>query len=513
MRTLSKRISGNVRAKAELKDALSAWMMQISTHLQGLVNRAPAIGAKLDEDLQVACVEMEASQEAQGSLTTSDQVANARLALGMVWRPQEDAVLRVAATLRALGTVQAPPALTVPGDGYVEPIDAAVPPDIRETARADGGSEVSFGDHGGPTDTYMAPVPAPDLEAGPRAPRWKRRNGGTSGRPSKSPRRDEVPSPWPRLSTGRTPEARHRTPQGTGADSGEGLDNSLPVSLDWPTAWLHLAGFRGRKWQRFCGRTCRRRGPSGPDGIGRAGMAGDACSSGDRQCRVGSDSWGPVPAVSQPTSFVPRCALAGQARIGLDGPGYHGEPGRSVQLRSSNPARMALPGHIARTWDTSSGLYRTGSINRPYHASSTLSRLSCSGRGRDRGWYCRASLGAAIMHTLICLYIVSSVYSSVFHTVYHTCRPPLFSAHFEPSPADSSLCWIGSWCAGHRFSRPPCRQRAGGTEVTRVWHFPCLKGFPSTGIFSGMPRPCETRVSSGMVGSLWEQARDWHATT
>ena len=101
MRTLSKRIAGDVRAKTELSEALAGWMVQISQHLQGLVSRIRAISAKIDEDLQGACVEMRASHEAQMSRTTADQINQAMQALGAVWQPpQEEAIMRIAAGLR-----------------------------------------------------------------------------------------------------------------------------------------------------------------------------------------------------------------------------------------------------------------------------------------------------------------------------------------------------------------------------------------------------------------------------
>ena len=97
VRTLSKRSSGNVKAKEELPEALSMWLVQISQHLQSLVSRATsrarrcssrvkAIGSKIDEDLMAACQEMGISQEAQSSLTTADRIANAMSALGVIWK-------------------------------------------------------------------------------------------------------------------------------------------------------------------------------------------------------------------------------------------------------------------------------------------------------------------------------------------------------------------------------------------------------------------------------------------
>ncbi|OLP83546.1 hypothetical protein AK812_SmicGene35685 [Symbiodinium microadriaticum] len=54
---LTKRIAGNMKAKADLTAALAQWFSQISQHLMGLVGRVRAIGTKVDEDLTAAVQE------------------------------------------------------------------------------------------------------------------------------------------------------------------------------------------------------------------------------------------------------------------------------------------------------------------------------------------------------------------------------------------------------------------------------------------------------------------------
>ena len=182
IRTLSRRITGNVKAKTELKDALNQWLIQLSQHLQGLTARVSAIGQKIDEDLQSACDEMAAGLEARNSLSTADQVSHARSSMGPVWRPpQEAAVLELAAGLRALGTVTVPPQAVIG-----TPLTSARQhgPVLAGTADPVGGdsgtgSEMSFG--AGLAD-IAADVPmqaAEPLAETPRPTRWKRRSGGS----------------------------------------------------------------------------------------------------------------------------------------------------------------------------------------------------------------------------------------------------------------------------------------------------------------------------------------------
>ena len=58
---LSRRVTGDLKAKQDLGLSLSACMGTISQHLVGLIQRVRALGAKLDDDLQEACRDMEES--------------------------------------------------------------------------------------------------------------------------------------------------------------------------------------------------------------------------------------------------------------------------------------------------------------------------------------------------------------------------------------------------------------------------------------------------------------------
>ena len=181
IRTLSRRITGNVKAKAELKDALNQWFIQLSQHLQGLIARVSAIGHKVDEDLQTACDEMLAGLEARSSLSTADQVSHARSSLGPVWQPpQESAILEIAAGLRALGTVTMPASSgagtlsTLAGQHGHTSVGSMDPHGSEGVAT----SEASFG--AGMMDVaedvpMQGAVPAMET---PRPTRWKRRSGG-----------------------------------------------------------------------------------------------------------------------------------------------------------------------------------------------------------------------------------------------------------------------------------------------------------------------------------------------
>ena len=69
---LGKRINGNLKAKASLQDAATAWMGKIGQHLAALTTRLSAVAARLDQDqaeaisaLQQASVHLEASAQEQ----------------------------------------------------------------------------------------------------------------------------------------------------------------------------------------------------------------------------------------------------------------------------------------------------------------------------------------------------------------------------------------------------------------------------------------------------------------
>ena len=72
---LSKRITGDTKAKIELAAALSDWLSQIGQHLLGLVGRIRVISSKLDEDLSAAIQEMQQYLLDQHSSVTEEQIA------------------------------------------------------------------------------------------------------------------------------------------------------------------------------------------------------------------------------------------------------------------------------------------------------------------------------------------------------------------------------------------------------------------------------------------------------
>ena len=271
VRTLSRRISGDMRAKEELTEALNAWLLQLSQHLQGLVNRVRALGAKLDEDLTSACQEMRVTAEAQSSLSTSDQVNQALGALGAIWpEPQEMEILRLAAGLRAVGVVAAPtagmPAASAPsamasfmgaappsataGSATTTPA-SSIPP---STAAAGAEALHSPSLPPRPNETYAtvdaAIHPGSATTMPPR--RWKRPPKAPEGRPSKSPRRDVClggDGPWRSSTTGRTPEGIRRHPTTTVDEDND--DELIPAStldtpspgLSWFMGWLYVIRF------------------------------------------------------------------------------------------------------------------------------------------------------------------------------------------------------------------------------------------------------------------------------
>ena len=210
---LAKRISGDMRAKSELTTALGAWFAQLSQHLMGLIS------TKLDEDLNVAVQDMQAFLIDQPSTATSEQIAQAMQQMGAIWTPpQEQEVVRMAALLRAFGSVAMAPAsaapsssssllgtghFSLPGDIVHSPLREQLP---RPTIPADQFSELSFG--GG-----AVPSTSPNTTA-IQGPRWKRRTTAPGHRPSKSPRREPptATGPWNMPATGLTPEGIRREP-------------------------------------------------------------------------------------------------------------------------------------------------------------------------------------------------------------------------------------------------------------------------------------------------------------
>ena len=260
---LSKRLSGDMRAKEELRSSLQQWALAVAVHLAGLVQRAKALGDKVDADLVEAMREMRAALDQQPSSTTAEQVALAADEVGRpIWNAvQEQEIFRIAAGLRAFGTVD------FPGRGL------------------DGGSEVSFGGGAGagpvghqPASPVLVRAASSwDTDGGrpdtgrpgsgsimtddARPTRWKRRQGTDHHRPSKSPRREEPPAaPWPAAATGRTPEAVHRVP----VTEIQEVPDGYGASSSWEAAWRHVLLFAVAQGAEMVGETVR---DSGQDSV------------------------------------------------------------------------------------------------------------------------------------------------------------------------------------------------------------------------------------------------------
>ncbi|CAE7235242.1 unnamed protein product, partial [Symbiodinium necroappetens] len=214
IRTLSRRITGNVKAKTELKDALNQWFIQLSQHLQGLTARVSAIGQKIDEDLQSACDDMLAGLEARSSLSTADQVSHVRSSLGPVWQPpQETAILELAA----------------------DSLDRSYL-DMRALYVATAARDRSCGD----TATY--PLEATE---------W-RTYASSVEKPTQ-----RTAAPWPSMSTGFTPEnIRPVASTEMTTDSPITPAGDRQPSLDWPAAWAKLAEFAAENGADIIGELC-----------------------------------------------------------------------------------------------------------------------------------------------------------------------------------------------------------------------------------------------------------------
>ncbi|CAE7283075.1 unnamed protein product [Symbiodinium sp. CCMP2592] len=268
--------------KSDLASALQQWFLQISQHTIGLLSQVRAIGQRLDEDTEAAVREMRNIPAEQPSEATASQVESAVAALGPVWTSfQEQEVMQMAARLRAFSTVMPPQGglISTPVGGPSSGLTLLDTDVLGPTSGMGLGSEASFGApdrnfHGGPllaptdwppvgvaapgppltgpcTDQpTCAPsstpvgVPEPSLGSG-RGGRWRKRAGGATERPSKSPRREPHGTPWATSATGLTPEGITRAPQTLVAEEDEEF---LPCErsgkmVPWTQAWLHLLRF------------------------------------------------------------------------------------------------------------------------------------------------------------------------------------------------------------------------------------------------------------------------------
>ncbi|CAE7504742.1 unnamed protein product [Symbiodinium sp. CCMP2592] len=288
---LSKRLTGNARAKDELKTSLQQWLSTIGLHLLGLISRVRAIGDKIDEDTRGAVQEMQAVLAEQQSSASSDRVALAQSSLGRVWSLSQVAeVQAIASALRTFssGALAGPPDPTSAawrlGEGSVP---ARTPPPVPFPARfwrscvvrarslckvqrscpenthgaegqmvgtGDMGSEASFGlpgrSHMVGVDYGMGDTPVsvqfgagteqasasgpPSMSSGGR---WRKRSGGGTERPAKR----------------RTPESLSRPPVTEITDNDTELIPDLshngpvapaaPQAQDWVAAWQALLRF------------------------------------------------------------------------------------------------------------------------------------------------------------------------------------------------------------------------------------------------------------------------------
>ncbi|CAE7704408.1 unnamed protein product [Symbiodinium sp. CCMP2592] len=304
---LAKRLSGNERAKVDMAVALQAWFGFVSQHMLGLLAQVRAIGQRLDDDTAVAAREMREILSEQPSETTAAQVNKALAAVGPIWsEPQEQEVLQLAARLRAFGTVTMqpvgntvatpagglPPGATLVEDGapsgrtsttdatltLVSPQHWGDTGGVRLGAHLGMGSVASFGatdedllgldGSGDPaipplatelpgisTVDVRAPtaMPSPPIPAGVDATalpvstggRWRKRSGGHTERPSKSPRREiDTGTPWPSLKTGRTPDKAPRSSLLAAVeDEAELIPAEREPPRTWEQAWTALLQF------------------------------------------------------------------------------------------------------------------------------------------------------------------------------------------------------------------------------------------------------------------------------
>ena len=272
---LSKRLSGDMRAKEELRLSLQQWALAVAVHLAGLVQRAKALGDKVDADLAEALREMRAALDQQPSSTTAEQVALAADEVGRpIWNAvQEQEMFRIAAGLRAFGTVDFPgrnmdagseisfggvgPSGLLGADPAGHVAGPVGPPAVAPLAA---GTASSWGAEGGRTDAGL-PGSGHTMLDEARPTRWKRRQGADPHRPSKSPRREEPPAaPWPAVATGRTPESVHRCPVTEIQEAPAGQS----ATLTWEAAWRQLLLFAVEHGTALIGETVR---DSGQDAV------------------------------------------------------------------------------------------------------------------------------------------------------------------------------------------------------------------------------------------------------
>ena len=224
---INKRLNGNMRAKAALREAAQAWLGKFGQHLMALTDRLHNIATKIDQDQTEAIGALQAATMSL-EVDPQDQVQAALASLGPIWTPgQETEVLRLASQLRAFSTVPPetlPPAMLPPTSP--RPMFGLPPGHPTGGSRA---NDVSSYSPAAPMDTSMLETPAKR--------RWSFR-GSKAARPSKSPRHEVHLSsePWSRISTGLTPDRPQREPHL--ADDEELIPaTTTGQHLTWEAAW------------------------------------------------------------------------------------------------------------------------------------------------------------------------------------------------------------------------------------------------------------------------------------
>ncbi|CAE7938010.1 hypothetical protein AK812_SmicGene13186 [Symbiodinium microadriaticum] len=205
---LGKRLNGNARAKIALRDAATAWIGRLGQHLVALSARLQNVAERLDSDQNEAIAELQAATMNLGA-STGDQVNQALNSLGPVWTAMQEAeLLRIATALRAFSSV---------GAG-------------------------ASGSQGG-----LAPLASSSVRMFfARADLLRHRSSfsgesmDTSGADTAAKRRelDLSAEPWPKASTGLTPERPGRTAV---FDEEELIPAVSTPQLTWTTAWYRIS--------------------------------------------------------------------------------------------------------------------------------------------------------------------------------------------------------------------------------------------------------------------------------
>ena len=246
---LGKRLSGNARAKAALREAATAWIGKLGQHLMALSARLQNVAERLDSDQNEAIAELQAATMNLGA-GAGDQVSQALGSLGPVWTTlQEDEILRLASALRAFSSV----GMGASGSqaGFV-PL-ASSPTGPLGTAMVEGSGLGGFAS----SQAFVGPAALGSTSSTPARSsisaesmdtsgadsaakrRWNQR-GNRHPRPSKSPRRelDLSAEPWPKAATGLTPERPSRV---AGLEDEELIPAISTTQLTWKTAWFRVS--------------------------------------------------------------------------------------------------------------------------------------------------------------------------------------------------------------------------------------------------------------------------------